>query len=89
LNRMSLLLLLIAPQYGFEAHAQDHGRIKKKPPTPAEVERIASDVAMNDGSLKKGDVVATDHGFFVFRGVAPDGITNDFVAVPNPLSGKK
>jgi hypothetical protein len=33
---------------------------KKKPPTPAEAERVASDTVMNDGSLQKGDLVSTD-----------------------------
>jgi hypothetical protein len=43
-------------------------RIKKKPPTPAETERIASEEAMNDGTLQKGDIVRTDRGFFVYCG---------------------
>jgi hypothetical protein len=30
----------------------EHGRIKKKPPTPVEVARIASDMVMNDGNLR-------------------------------------
>jgi hypothetical protein len=37
-------------------------RIKRKPPTALEAERIASDMAMNDNSLQKGDIVATDRG---------------------------
>jgi hypothetical protein len=41
---------------------------------------------MNDSLLQKGDIVVTDRGFFVFRGVASDGSSNDFVPVPNPLS---
>ncbi len=63
-------------------------RIKKKPPTPAEAERIASDMAMNDGTLQKGDIVRTDRGFFVYRGIGPDGVTNDFAPVSNPFSTK-
>jgi len=62
------------------------GRIKRKPPTAIEAERIASDMAMNDSLLRKGDIVATDRGFFIFRGIASDGIVNDFAAVPNSLS---
>jgi hypothetical protein len=27
----------------------------------------------------------TDRGFFVFRGIAADGFSNDFAPVPNPL----
>jgi hypothetical protein len=49
-----LLLLVAIFQPGFFACAQDHGRIKKKPPTPVEAERLASDIVMNDGSLHKG-----------------------------------
>ena len=35
-------------QFGFGALAKEHGRIEKKPPPPVEVERIASDMVMND-----------------------------------------
>ena len=76
--------------FAAEAPAEEHtGRIKRKPPGATEAERIASDMAMNDSLLRKGDIVATDRGFFVFRGVASDGIANDFVAVPNPLSSNR
>jgi hypothetical protein len=68
----------------FAASAQESGRIKRKPPTAREAERIASDMAMNDNSLQKGDIVATDRGFFVFRGMAPDGIAFDFAPIANP-----
>jgi hypothetical protein len=46
-------------------------------------------MVMNDGSLQKGDIVATDRGFFVFRGLSADGVTGDFVPVANPLSAIK
>jgi hypothetical protein len=69
---------------GLAASAQDNGRIKRKPPTPVEAERIASEMAMNDSLLRKGDIVATDRGFFIFRGLALDRITNEFAPVPNP-----
>jgi hypothetical protein len=75
-------------QLGFGALAGEHGRIKKKPPTPVEAERIASDMVMNDGSLRKGDIVSTDRGFFLYRGLRPDGYTNDFVRVPNPVPSR-
>ncbi|WP_145963606.1 hypothetical protein [Bradyrhizobium algeriense] len=39
---------------------------------------------MNDSLLQKGDIVVTDRGFFVFRGPAPDGVTNEFTRVPDP-----
>jgi hypothetical protein len=58
-------------------------------PTEVEADRIASDLAMDDSLLQKGDIVATDRGFFVFRGIAPDGIANDFAPVPNPLGVNK
>ena len=64
-------------------------RIKKKPPTSAEAERMASDQAMNDGTLQKSNIVRTDRGFFVFRGIGADGYSNDFVPVANPLTKPK
>jgi hypothetical protein len=84
-----LLFSFVAIVSGSNAFAEDHGRIKRKPPTPAEVARIASDMAMNDSLLQQGDIVVTDRGFFLYRGLAPDGITNDFVRVPNPLSSRQ
>ena len=77
-----MLLAVTAP-------AEEHGRIKRKPPTDLEAARIASDMAMNDSLLQRGDIVATDRGFFVFRGLAPDGYSHDFAPIPNPLRGKK
>jgi hypothetical protein len=85
MKQMSLLLIVSMLQ-SCAVFAQERGRIKRSQPTPAEVERIVSDMAMNDGSLHKGDIVSTDRGFFLFRGLASDGITNEFVAVPNPWS---
>jgi hypothetical protein len=69
------------------ASAQE--RIKKRPPTPAEAERIASDMVINDSLLQRGDIVATDRGFLIYRGPAPDGVAGDFVAVPNPMSANQ
>jgi len=66
------------------AAAQESGRIRRPPPSAAEAARIASDIAMNDSLLQKGDIVVTDRGFFVFLGPAPDGVTNEFARVPNP-----
>jgi len=66
------------------ASAQESGRIKRPPPSAAEAARIASDMAMNDSLLQKGDIVVTDRGFFVFLGPAPDGVTNEFARVPIP-----
>jgi hypothetical protein len=89
MSRTGILLLISVMIFGAAASAQEHGRIKRKPPTAAEAERIASDTAMNDSLLRKGDIVATDRGFFVFRGLAPDGYSNDFVEVPNPIPSTK
>lgn len=68
------------------ASAQEHNRIRRAAPTAAEQERIASEMALNDGLLQRGDIVATDRGFVVFRGLAPDGISNDFAPISNPLA---
>jgi hypothetical protein len=68
------------------AVSAETGRIKRPPPDASELERIASETAMNDGLLRKGDIVVTDRGFFVFRGVGPDGYTFEFSPVPNPNS---
>ena len=43
-------------------------------------------MVMNDG---KGDIVSTDRGFSLYRGLGPDGYTNDFLRVPNPLSSRQ
>ena len=80
-----VLLLTLALQPIFGAFAEEHGRIRKKPPTAAEAERIASEMVKNDSSLQRGDIVATDRGFFLFRGLAQDGINNEFVPVPTPF----
>jgi hypothetical protein len=78
--------LLLSP---LAAAAQEHGRIKWKRPTPAEADRIASESAINDSVLRKGDIVVTDRGFLMFRGFLADGTTGDFVPVPNPMSNAK
>jgi hypothetical protein len=67
------------------ASAQDSGRVKRKRPTIHEAERMISETVMNDGSLRKGDIVATNRGFFVFEGIAADGVTFEFRPVPNPI----
>ena len=67
------------------AHAEERGRIRRPPPSQAEAERLASEMALNDSLLERGDIVVTDRGFFVFRGLAPDGSTGEFSQVPNPI----
>jgi hypothetical protein len=89
MNGIKCLLIISVMISGASAWAQEHGRIKRKPPTPVEAGRIASETAMNDSLLRKGDIVATDRGFFIFQGLTPDGISNDFVPVPNPLTSRK
>lgn len=64
----------------------EEGRIPWKRPTRAESDRKVSDMAMNDSILRKGDIVVTDRGFFLFRGFSADGTTADFVEVPNPIA---
>jgi hypothetical protein len=85
MSRITLLITFALLQFTLSASAE---RIKRKPPTEIEAARIASDQAMGDGMLREGDVVATDRGFFQFRGLAPDG-SSEFLAVPNPLSTSK
>src|SRR5690349_6705788 len=63
-----LLTVLMAQVFAAGvAMAGDTGRIKRAPPSAAEAERLASELAMNDSLLQKGDIVVTDRGFFVFR----------------------
>jgi hypothetical protein len=72
------------------ALAEESGRIKRKPLTREEAARAAAEMAMNDNLLRKGDIVATDRGFVIFRGLAADGVTPEFEPLKNPVpSGKK
>ena len=85
-RQFSILVLALVLVLANAVSAQDSPRIKRKSPTAAEVERIASDMAMNDSLLRKGDIVVTDRGFLVFRGIAQDGTTNEFVRIPDPTA---
>ena len=78
------VVLLVALVLSAPALAQESGRIRRPPPSAAEADRIASEMAINDSLLQKGDIVVTDRGFFVFQGPAPDGMRNEFKRVPNP-----
>ncbi|KRQ94755.1 hypothetical protein CQ12_04300 [Bradyrhizobium jicamae] len=69
------------------AYSAETGRIKRPSPDASELERVASETAMNDSLLQKGDIVVTHRGFFVFRGVGPDGYTYEFSTIPNPITG--
>jgi hypothetical protein len=83
--RATLLVALVLSQGIFAASAE---RIKRKPPDDAELARLATDQAMNDGILRKGDIISTDRGFLQLRGLKEDG-SYDFAPVPNPLSTTK
>jgi hypothetical protein len=87
--RNLLIVLSAILAFGAEAFAQERGRIHRPPPSPAEAERIASEMAMNDTLLQKGDIVVTDRGYYVFRGIAADGVTNEFTRIPHPASAPR
>jgi hypothetical protein len=89
MGHMRLLLLILAMAFvgATVAAEEDSPRIKRKSPSPTEAAQIASDVALSDSLLRKGDIVVTNRGFFIFRGIGADGISNDFVPVPNPMPG--
>ncbi len=82
-----LVTCLLLPS--FEAEAQEHGRVKWKRPTQAETDHMASESAITDIILRKGDIVVTDRGFFMFRGFLADGRTGDFIPVPNHIKTRK
>lgn len=84
--RANLVVLLSVFFLMADGHAQDRVRSKRAPPSPAEEARIASDMVMNDGLLQPGDLVVTDRGLLMFRGLAADGYTNEFIRVPNASS---
>jgi hypothetical protein len=88
MRSISFLSISAALLFVSVASAEEHGRIRRPPPSVTEAARIASDSAMNDSLLQKGDIVVTDRGFLLFLQVAPDGITNQFVPIPNPGLGK-
>jgi hypothetical protein len=82
LIKFCLALLLMVP---LAASAE---RIKRPPPSEAELARIAVDDAMNDGSLQIGDIIATGKGYVRFRGVKADG-SSDFEIVEDPWFREK
>jgi len=82
---MTLLMALCVAVAAAPSAAQDAVRIKRKPPSAAEADRIAAEMAMNDSLLRKGDIVATDRGFLMFRGVAADGYTYEFEPIKSPI----
>ncbi|NOJ43692.1 hypothetical protein [Bradyrhizobium australiense] len=44
----------------------------------------ASERAMNDPTLQRGDIIATDKGFFIFTGKDEERQPHDFRLAPNP-----
>ena len=80
LIKFYVALLLMFPATAFAE------RIKRPPPSEAELARIAVDEAMNDGSLQI--IIATGKGYVRFRGVKADG-SYDFESVGNPWSQEK
>src|ERR1700730_14241430 len=82
MHRIPLLVAVVLWQSISGASAD---RIKRAPPDDAELARLASEQAMNDGYLRKGDIISTHRGFLQLRGIKEDG-SYDFAPVPNPLS---
>jgi hypothetical protein len=64
MNRVLIMFLVVLSECGSVAAE----RIKKNHATPVEAERMASDMAMNDNLLRKGDIVATDRAFYSIAG---------------------
>ena len=85
MSRSLITAAIFALQLTISASAE---RIKRQPPNEKEAARVASEQALNDGNLQKGDIVSTDHGFFAFRGVLQDG-RFDFVPIRDPAGGPK
>jgi len=52
------------------------------PPPTDPLETEASDRVVNDPTLRHGDIVATDRGFFVFVGRDEEHQSSDFVPIP-------
>jgi hypothetical protein len=81
MHRITFLVAVVLWQSISTASAE---RIKRAPPDDAELARLASEQAMNDGYLHKGDIISTHRGFLQLRGIKEDG-SYDFAPVPNPL----
>jgi hypothetical protein len=65
----------------FVANARTQSAIP--PPSEKEEADAASQRAMNDPSLQRGDVIATRQGFVVFVGREEEHQPNDFVPTPD------
>lgn len=82
------ITLLVAVTLIESVHAASAERIRRKPPDEAGLARLAADRAINDGSLRKGDIIVTDRGFLQLRGLKGDG-SYDFAPIQNPFSTTK
>jgi hypothetical protein len=85
MHRITFLIAVVLWQSISAVYAE---RIKRAPPDDAELARLASEQAMTDGYLRKGDIISTHRGFLQLRGIKEDG-SYDFAPVPNPLSSKR
>ena len=64
-------------------------RTQRSEPTPVgRLEREAADRAMNDPSLRPGDVVSTSQGFVVFVGRDEQHQPSDFQPLPRASSSR-
>ena len=60
-----------------------NARTQPPPPLPSDPrETEASDRVVNDPTLRHGDIVATDRGFFVFVGRDEEHQSSDFMPIP-------
>lgn len=80
------LLMVLIVFCSSTCHADESKWLKRPPPSFEQQQSVAAEMAKNDGLLRQGDIIATDRGFLVFKGVAADGYTNEFAPLPNPLN---
>ena len=88
LSKMNRTVFLIAVALWQSTSAASAERIKRAPPDDAELARLASEHAINDGDLRKGDIISILRGYLQFRGIKEDG-SYDFAPVPNPFSTER
>jgi hypothetical protein len=71
----------------FVANARSQAAIS--PPSEQEETEAARQRALNDPSLRHGDIIATGQGFVVFVGREEQHQPNNFVPAPDPRYGPK
>jgi hypothetical protein len=87
MSYMPALLILVMTIFTTTALAEeDSPRIKRKTPSLAEADQIASDVALNDSLLRKDDIVVTiaSFSFFVGSGQTGSATTSCRCQIPCP-----